>query len=90
MFCFKEISAAVLMVLLLKSTLIRKCVVCGISCVMVLSLTECYVFRFNRFMALVLLVGNYMNSGSRNARSLGFDINYVTKVSCGFISQFTL
>ena len=29
---------------------------------------------FNRLLELVLLVGNYMNSGSRNAQSLGFTI----------------
>ncbi|XP_068921383.1 protein diaphanous homolog 2 [Petaurus breviceps papuanus] len=35
---------------------------------------------FNRLLELVLLVGNYMNSGSRNAQSLGFNINFLCKV----------
>lgn len=35
---------------------------------------------FNRLLELVLLVGNYMNSGSRNAQSLGFKINFLCKV----------
>ena len=39
-----------------------------------------YVYRFNRFLELILMVGNYMNSGSRNAQSLGFDISYLIKV----------
>ena len=26
------------------------------------------------------MVGNFMNSGSRNAQSLGFDIQYLTRV----------
>ncbi|CAD7682395.1 unnamed protein product [Nyctereutes procyonoides] len=34
---------------------------------------------FNRLLELVLLVGNYMNSGSRNAQSLGFKINFLCK-----------
>ena len=36
--------------------------------------------KFHRILELVLLMGNYMNSGSRNAQSLGFEINYLTKV----------
>lgn len=35
---------------------------------------------FNRLLELVLLVGNYMNSGSRSAQSLGFKINIFCKV----------
>ncbi|XP_041597487.1 protein diaphanous homolog 2 isoform X3 [Vulpes lagopus] len=35
---------------------------------------------FNRLLELVLLVGNYMNSGSRNAQSLGFKINFLCKI----------
>ncbi|XP_074061618.1 protein diaphanous homolog 2 isoform X2 [Macrotis lagotis] len=35
---------------------------------------------FNRLLELVLLVGNYMNSGSRNAQSLGFNINFLCKI----------
>ena len=29
---------------------------------------------------LVLLMGNYMNAGSRNAQSFGFELSYLTKV----------
>ncbi|KAL4843947.1 hypothetical protein H8958_002839 [Nasalis larvatus] len=39
---------------------------------------------FNRLLELVLLVGNYMNSGSRNAQSLGFKINFLCKVDSSF------
>ncbi|XP_045326648.1 protein diaphanous homolog 2 isoform X2 [Leopardus geoffroyi] len=35
---------------------------------------------FNKLLELVLLVGNYMNSGSRNAQSLGFKINFLCKI----------
>ncbi|XP_054551857.1 protein diaphanous homolog 2 [Talpa occidentalis] len=35
---------------------------------------------FYRLLELVLLVGNYMNSGSRNAQSLGFNINFLCKI----------
>uniref|UniRef100_H2XZX4 FH2 domain-containing protein n=1 Tax=Ciona intestinalis TaxID=7719 RepID=H2XZX4_CIOIN len=36
--------------------------------------------KFKKFLELVLLIGNYMNSGSRNAQTLAFDISYLTKV----------
>ncbi|XP_045146508.1 protein diaphanous homolog 2 isoform X2 [Echinops telfairi] len=35
---------------------------------------------FNKLLELVLLIGNYMNSGSRNAQSLGFKINFLSKI----------
>ncbi|XP_008575778.1 PREDICTED: protein diaphanous homolog 2, partial [Galeopterus variegatus] len=35
---------------------------------------------FSKLLELVLLVGNYMNSGSRNAQSLGFKINFLSKI----------
>eukprot|EP00057_Strongylocentrotus_purpuratus_P035713 XP_800685.4 PREDICTED: protein diaphanous homolog 2 [Strongylocentrotus purpuratus] len=35
---------------------------------------------FNKLLELILLFGNYMNSGSRNAGSLGFDLNFLTKL----------
>ncbi|XP_073918768.1 protein diaphanous homolog 2 isoform X2 [Castor canadensis] len=35
---------------------------------------------FYKLLELVLLVGNYMNSGSRNAQSLGFKINFLCKI----------
>ncbi|KAM4664393.1 protein diaphanous homolog 2 [Discoglossus pictus] len=36
--------------------------------------------NFKRMVELVLLVGNYMNSGSRNAQSLGFNISFLCKI----------
>ncbi|XP_066212140.1 protein diaphanous homolog 2 [Saccopteryx leptura] len=36
--------------------------------------------NFNKLLELVLLIGNYMNSGSRNAQSLGFKINFLCKI----------
>ncbi|XP_072837123.2 protein diaphanous homolog 2 isoform X2 [Pogona vitticeps] len=35
---------------------------------------------FSKLLELVLLIGNYMNSGSRNARSLGFNISFLCKI----------
>lgn len=35
---------------------------------------------FHRLLELILLVGNYMNSGSRNAQSFGFKINFLCKI----------
>ena len=37
--------------------------------------------KFCKFLELVLLMGNYMNAGSRNEGSMGFEMNYLTKVS---------
>ncbi|KAM9325781.1 protein diaphanous homolog 2 [Gastrophryne carolinensis] len=36
--------------------------------------------NFKRMLELVLLVGNFMNSGSRNAQSLGFNISFLCKI----------
>lgn len=36
--------------------------------------------HFKRVLELVLLVGNYMNAGSRNAQSIGFEIQFLTKL----------
>lgn len=36
--------------------------------------------KFARILELILLVGNYLNSGSRNAQSLGFDISFLSKL----------
>ncbi|KPP67113.1 hypothetical protein Z043_114327 [Scleropages formosus] len=38
---------------------------------------------FSRLLELVLLVGNFMNAGSRNAQSFGFNISFLCKVSFG-------
>lgn len=35
---------------------------------------------FSKFLELVLLVGNYMNAGSRNAQTFGFNISFLCKV----------
>lgn len=49
--------------------------------------------KFARLLELVLLVGNYMNTGSRNAQAFGFEINFLTKVkycvyTCSLILRF--
>ncbi|KAL4229773.1 Protein diaphanous 1 [Mactra antiquata] len=36
--------------------------------------------KFQKILELILLVGNYMNTGSRNEQSLGFDINFLSKL----------
>ncbi|XP_071951717.1 protein diaphanous homolog 2-like isoform X2 [Antedon mediterranea] len=36
--------------------------------------------KFGKLLELILLMGNYMNSGSRNAQSVGFDLSYLTKL----------
>lgn len=36
--------------------------------------------NFSKILELVLLVGNYMNAGSRNAQTFGFNISYLCKV----------
>lgn len=35
---------------------------------------------FSKLLELVLLMGNYMNAGSRNAQSYGFDLSSLCKV----------
>ena len=37
--------------------------------------------KFARLLELVLLIGNIMNTGSRNEQSVGFDISYLPKLS---------
>lgn len=36
---------------------------------------------FSRLLELVLMVGNYMNAGSRNAQTFGFNISFLCKVT---------
>ncbi|KAH8859804.1 Protein diaphanous like [Schistosoma japonicum] len=36
--------------------------------------------HFKRILELVLLLGNYMNAGSRNADAIGFEISFLTKL----------
>lgn len=41
--------------------------------------------KFAKVLELILLLGNYMNTGSKNAQAFGFEISFLTKVSfCGF------
>ena len=37
--------------------------------------------KFAKVLELVLLVGNYLNSGTKNAQAVGFEISYLPKVS---------
>jgi hypothetical protein len=37
--------------------------------------------KFGRVLEVVLLMGNYMNAGSRNQQSYGFDLSYLSKLS---------
>lgn len=37
--------------------------------------------KFAKVLELILLLGNYMNSGSKNAQAYGFEISFLTKVS---------
>jgi len=37
--------------------------------------------KFARILELILLIGNIMNTGSKNAQSVGFDISYLPKLS---------
>lgn len=39
---------------------------------------------FSKLLELVLLMGNYMNAGSRNAQTFGFNLSSLCKVSCFF------
>ncbi|XP_061164716.1 protein diaphanous homolog 1-like isoform X2 [Saccostrea echinata] len=36
--------------------------------------------KFAHILELILMIGNYLNSGSRNAQSLGFDISFLSKL----------
>lgn len=42
---------------------------------------------FSKLLELVLLVGNYMNSGSRNAQTFGFNIAFLAKVTRQHVCQ---
>ncbi|XP_048589286.1 protein diaphanous homolog 2 isoform X2 [Nematostella vectensis] len=37
--------------------------------------------KFAKLLELILLMGNYMNTGSRNEGTIGFEISYLTKLS---------
>ena len=36
--------------------------------------------KFKKMLELVLLIGNFMNAGSKKEQSLGFEMNFLTKV----------
>lgn len=40
--------------------------------------------KFAKLLELVLLVGNYLNSGTKNAQAVGFEISYLPKVGPTF------
>jgi len=44
--------------------------------------------KFNKMLELILLLGNYMNSGSRNGQAYGFEISFLPKVSTIIVSIF--
>ncbi|XP_056641001.1 protein diaphanous isoform X2 [Diorhabda sublineata] len=37
--------------------------------------------KFARILELILLIGNYMNSGSKNAQAFGFEMSFLTKLT---------
>lgn len=37
--------------------------------------------KFAKLLELILLLGNYMNTGSKNAQAFGFEMSFLTKVS---------
>lgn len=41
--------------------------------------------KFAKTLEIILLVGNIMNTGSRNAQSIGFEITYLTQVRFPFL-----
>lgn len=36
--------------------------------------------KFNKILELILLLGNYMNSGTQNGQAYGFEISFLPKV----------
>ena len=43
---------------------------------------------FHKLLELILLIGNVMNSGSKNAESVGFEISFLPKVRFNFSQGF--
>lgn len=37
--------------------------------------------KFAKILELILLMGNFMNAGSRNEQTVGFEISFITKVT---------
>ena len=46
--------------------------------------------KFAKILELILLIGNIMNTGSKSAQSLGFDISYLPKVCKCCVKDITL
>ena len=46
--------------------------------------------KFRKILELILLMGNYMNAGSRNEKSIGFEFSFITKVNLMNSIQFEL
>ena len=46
--------------------------------------------KFAKILELILLLGNYMNSGSKNGQAFGFEISFLTKVSVSEIILLNL
>jgi hypothetical protein len=46
--------------------------------------------KFSKLLEIVLLLGNYMNAGSRQEQSVGFELNFLVKVSDVLVIQFTI
>lgn len=45
---------------------------------------------FSKLLELVLLMGNYMNAGSQNAQTFGFNLSSLCKVSLFFKNTYIL
>ena len=57
------------------------CKLCCTNCFIFNSLQVRRSHKFGKILELILLMGNIMNTGSRNEQSLGFDISYLPKLS---------
>lgn len=42
--------------------------------------------KFAKVLELILLMGNYMNAGSRNEQTIAFEFSFITKVSSRSLS----
>ena len=46
--------------------------------------------KFAKLLELILLIGNIMNTGSKNAQSVGFDISYLPKLNNTKVQLFVM
>lgn len=46
--------------------------------------------KFAKVLELILLMGNYMNSGTRNGGAFGFEISFLPKASLYFFILFSI